>query len=198
LLSNQALLGDLVEQFESGRSGAWYRRQVLMAIIAGTVKEISAHKLLAVRAVITGWVVLVVVFGVLGDLVAYALAQHLWGWTVEVGYGSGIWWPFWLSAGFVSYGGFALSAGAVTGLHRRHAAPMLLMYAGSLFAVLLASAATISWLGPGPVRVPHTLFYIVSVTLSYQWRSGFVFVPVLFILVGILSAANLREERGRA
>jgi hypothetical protein len=75
---------------------------------------------------------------------------------------------------------------------------MLFMYAASVFTVLLAAAATISWLGPGPVWVPHTLFYIVSVTLPYQWRSGFVFVPILFILVGVLSAANLREERVRA
>jgi hypothetical protein len=53
LVSNHALLGDLVEQFESGRSTLWYWRQVLLAIVAVFSQDIRAHKLLATRAVLT-------------------------------------------------------------------------------------------------------------------------------------------------
>jgi hypothetical protein len=54
---NDSLKGDLMEEYRSGRSGAWYWRQVLMTIAVTFWKEISAHKLLAVRAVATGWAV---------------------------------------------------------------------------------------------------------------------------------------------
>jgi hypothetical protein len=192
---NDALIGDLAEEFKRGRSGRWYRRQVLLAIVAGAMKEIGAHRLLAVQAAVMGWGMLLLVFGVFGDLVAYALAKHLWNWTIEIGYQSWTWWPFWVSGAFVSYSGFALSAWVVA---RLHTGPMLLIFAVSVFAVLLASAATLAWLGPGPVGVPHTLFYIVSVTLPYQWRSGFVFVPLIMLLVGVLSAPKLREKRVQA
>jgi hypothetical protein len=36
----------------------------------------------------------------------------------------------------------------------------------------------------GPVPVPHPLFYLVSMTLPYHWRTGFLFVPLLLLLSG--------------
>jgi len=183
-LDVESLQGDLIEQYRLGFSRWWYWRQVLIGIVVGSVQAIGARKLLAVRAVATGWVVLVLVFGVLGDLVAEALAKQVWNWTREVGYGSQTWWPFQLSAAFVSYSGFAFSAWAVARLHRNHTVPMLLAYLASVSTALVASAAIISWLGAG-VPVPHSLFYLVSVTLPYQWRSGFVLVPVIILLSGL-------------
>src|SRR5262249_3751810 len=52
---NEALIGDLLEEYRQGRSAAWYWRQVLMAILVGCGGEVRANKLLAVRAVVTGW-----------------------------------------------------------------------------------------------------------------------------------------------
>ncbi len=40
---NQALAGDLLEEFRSGRSAAWYWRQVLGAIVLGCAKELRTH-----------------------------------------------------------------------------------------------------------------------------------------------------------
>jgi hypothetical protein len=37
---DEALLGDLFEDFQSGRSSAWYWRQVLAAILVGFVREV--------------------------------------------------------------------------------------------------------------------------------------------------------------
>ncbi len=54
---DEALLGDLLEEYRSGRSSWWYWRQTLMAIVVGTASEVRAHKLLTLRAVVVGWIV---------------------------------------------------------------------------------------------------------------------------------------------
>jgi len=53
---NDCLIGDLMEEYSNGRSNAWYWKQVLMAVAIAFYREISAHKLLAVRAVLVGYV----------------------------------------------------------------------------------------------------------------------------------------------
>jgi hypothetical protein len=55
---NDAVLGDLIEQYRSGRSRAWYWQQVILAIAVGAWKEIASHKLLACRAFVTLWGIL--------------------------------------------------------------------------------------------------------------------------------------------
>ena len=51
----ESLLGDLIEQYRQGRSGIWYWRQVLAAILVGTVHDLAAHKTLALRTLMIGW-----------------------------------------------------------------------------------------------------------------------------------------------
>ena len=41
---NDALAGDLLEEFRSGRTGAWYWRQVLAAIVLSCLREILNHR----------------------------------------------------------------------------------------------------------------------------------------------------------
>jgi hypothetical protein len=50
-----ALAGDLLEERARGRSSVWYWRQVLVAACTGVVRTIFDHKLLALRALATGW-----------------------------------------------------------------------------------------------------------------------------------------------
>ncbi len=52
---SESLIGDLMECYGHGRSGAWYWRQVLAAIVLSFCKEVRGHILLAIRAVVTGW-----------------------------------------------------------------------------------------------------------------------------------------------
>jgi hypothetical protein len=70
--ANDALKGDLVEEYGRGRSRAWYWRQVLIAIAIGFSTEVIAHKLLALRAVITGWAVFY--------LLEHTAATPFWEW----------------------------------------------------------------------------------------------------------------------
>ena len=180
-----ALAGDLLEEMADGRSQAWYWRQVLRAIVARTMKEVRRHPYVALHAMATGWIVLLLTFVLFGDLVAEAIAEALWGWTRPEAYRTGYWWPFHVSATIVSYTGFAVSAYAVVRLHRLS---MLLPYALSVVVVLVTSAAFFDWLAR-PIAMPHSLFYLVSVSLPYTWRSGFILAPLVILMSGLTCAA---------
>src|SRR5215471_3208383 len=54
---NDALLGDLAEQYAEKNSAWWYWRQTLGGIVVSTFKDIRNHKLLTLRALIVGWFV---------------------------------------------------------------------------------------------------------------------------------------------
>jgi hypothetical protein len=182
--ASDSLLGDLQEEYESGRSPGWYWRQTLRAVVRGLAKEIVSHPFLGLRAITTGWIALLIFFS-FGDLFTEAIAKLFWGWTRDIGYGTAYWWPFHVSATVVSYAGFAISTLAVVRLHRDRAMPMVIAYLVSTIAALAASAAIIAWLDR-PTPVPHTLFYFVSVGLPHVWRSGFILVPLVIVLAGLL------------
>jgi hypothetical protein len=61
---NDALTGDLIEEYSQGRSTAWYWEQVLIAIVVNFGKEVRDHKLLALRAIVVGWTALYVLLRV--------------------------------------------------------------------------------------------------------------------------------------
>jgi hypothetical protein len=185
---SEALAGDLAEEYRRGRSASWYWRQVLAAVVVASIKEVGGHKLNAMRAIATGWAVLLLIFIGLGDRVANGLAYQFWGWTREIGASSTyVWQPFHITAAFVSYAGFGLSAWAVVRVQRDHALPMLLAYLVSVIVVLTSAATFIAWIAR-PIAVPHPLFYVVSLTLPYVWRSGLVLLPLTILIVGLLSA----------
>ncbi len=59
---NEALAGDLLEEFRSGRSAAWYWRQVLIAMALGFFKDLRTHWLALCFAAL--WTLPVVAFQV--------------------------------------------------------------------------------------------------------------------------------------
>jgi hypothetical protein len=132
------------------------------------------------------------VFFIGGDRSANALAGWLWNWDRQTAYSNGLWWPFQIVAAFVSYAGFALSAVAVVRLNRRHAAAMLVAYTASVFIVLALSSVLLEILirRNGAVPVPHTLFYIVSVTLPFHWRSGLLLAPAIVLIAGLFASTR--------
>jgi hypothetical protein len=52
---NECLMGDLVEEYGSGRSVLWLWHQTANAIASRVATDIRDHKALAIRAVATGW-----------------------------------------------------------------------------------------------------------------------------------------------
>lgn len=179
---DEPMVGDLIEEYAAGRSRMWFWRQALAAVAAGAIRGIRDQPLRAVGAVALGWAVLALVFVLFGDKAANGLAKLMWNWNRAVGYGSNVWWPFQITAAFVSYAGFALSAFVVARLHRGNPA-MLLAYVTSVEIALVAGAVAIEVLTYlyDRVPLPHPLFYVVSVTLPYHWRSGLVLVPLIMV-----------------
>jgi hypothetical protein len=66
---------------------------------------------------------------------------------------------------------------------------MLIAYTASVVLVLSASAVLLEILirRSGAVPVPHPLFYAISVTLPYQWRSGLLLAPSVVLIAGLLA-----------
>ena len=53
--NNDAVIGDLDERYQQGRSSSWYWRQALVTLIVGFCHELRTHKGVAIKAVIRGW-----------------------------------------------------------------------------------------------------------------------------------------------
>jgi hypothetical protein len=75
---NEALAGDLLEDFRRGRSAAWYWRQVLVAIVFGFTRELRAQWPAMTYAAL--WAVPVPVFSVrvVGKIGAIAFLPRRW------------------------------------------------------------------------------------------------------------------------
>src|SRR5262245_46659026 len=89
--SNDAILGDLAEQFRQGRSRFWYWRQVLRAIPTGILDEVSGNKLLAFRALMLGWILVITGAEVFRRLALFSLIPRT-GVRMFVRYGISNWW----------------------------------------------------------------------------------------------------------
>ena len=72
---------------------------------------------------------------------------------------------------------------------------MLLAYIGSVLAVLGVFAAYLEWRA-APLPVPHQLFYLVAVSLPYQWRSGFLLMPIVAGTAGLLTGLRSHDRPG--
>jgi hypothetical protein len=191
-----ALLGDLAEEYQAGRSRAWYWRQTLTAVALTAVRDLKAHPLRTLWSVVIGWGSLLLLFLVLGDFTANGIAGVLWGWDRQAAYATGWWWPFQITAAFVSYAGFALSAIVVVRVSGRHATVKLLAYAASVLLALLAFDVWMETvMARSRVPIPHALFYAVSVALPYHWRSGVVLAPLVVLCAGLLTAPRPPRER---
>ena len=162
-----------------------------MAIAVSFWKEISAHKLLAVRAVAIGWVVLYMyrIFvspWLYGLLLPYAQELPL---AFKFGATSGFaWWVIWLSVR-------AASGWIVARFHREHQTAMVLIFSAS---VLLWKIPMLSWIFSSLVvdafgdsrYAPYIVSNLASVILP----------PVCILLGGLWSAppradASSRNER---
>ncbi len=68
--ANEALAGDLLEEYRECRSTAWYVQEVTVAIASELTRDVWHHKWLVIRALLVGWTAL---------LVYSLLVDQVWG-----------------------------------------------------------------------------------------------------------------------
>ncbi len=193
---NEALTGDLVEEYRQGRSTVWYWRQVLMVVVVGCGNEIRTHKLASVRAIITGWAALILsgflINLALGKLYSKALVALGLGPMVRalvaLGLGPmGLWWRHYYTYAFIfkpCIGGF-LSGWLVARLHRRHRGAMVFMF---VISVLLTGFPEFFRLAADALGNSRFLPYLSVYSLSMG-------LSVVSILFGGLWSATTESAR---
>jgi hypothetical protein len=165
--TTDVIVGDLLEQFHSGRSPAWYWRQALVAIVAGCAGEVRRHRALAARAILVTWAVncgaLLLGREVMIELsmrhfLAYNPQLAMWAICFLGGLGSGL---------------------IVALLNSGHRNAMLLTGAAALLGWALTA---IVFLKPGSVQHPllqfvGATFAVYLVVLAGFAIGGFLFTP---------------------
>jgi hypothetical protein len=192
---DQSLVGDLYEEYGTGRSKAWLWRQVIASVAYGAATDIRCAPRRTSLAIATGWAVAAAVF-LLGDRIAPGLAGFFWQWNQQTAYADHVWWPFYVGALIVTYGGFGLSAVVVAQVNR-HRPAMLLAYVASTFMVLAVAGLVLEILIVRYERlpIPHPLFYAVFSTLRFQWYSGILLVPLTMLLSGTMAVRPRKLAR---
>jgi hypothetical protein len=171
----ESLLGDLIEQYRQGRSGIWYWRQVIAAILVGSVHDLATHKMLALGTLTIGWTLYYLLsFPVTG---AGGIAEDWLSRQVIVCPPESFSCQFWrnqFSVELLIYVAAAVSGGIVARLHRKHWVAMLSLYAAS---VLLFECGMIGLLASqsGP-PVPISRFALIAANLTVVLRPLSIFV----------------------
>jgi hypothetical protein len=186
---NDALKGDLIEQFLAGRTRLWYWRQVLLAIVVHAAADIRAHKLLTVRAAIVGTAILLAC--VKSTLALYLWMSHQWvnAWANE----SRAWLVNWHYFGghlhLVWCLGAVLSGWLVVRLHWRHPAA----------AILTAVASQLPWVAWWglPIWIRTWDQPQFPWTVAHQMIAAFILIGMpLCTLLGGLWAASIDDATG--
>jgi hypothetical protein len=169
-----ALTGDLLEECARGRSAIWYWRQVLIAALTGIGGAIRDHKLLALRAIATGFAIelpLIFLWRFVPDL-------HLPLFSVE----------FQIINGTVSLLAHGATGWIVARTHRAHPVPMasaflvcfLLWYVSRNFSsvgMILVDSLT------KPDARPYLAMYLMII-----------FYAIVGVLAGGILGARPREQ----
>jgi hypothetical protein len=170
---NDHILGDLAEEYQAGRSAPWYWRQVIGAIVFGTVSDIRDHKVVTLRALAVGatsvWFVgNFVIFPLLG-FDEWLFTRGLVKWFYLNGYG----FPRWFGPLHAQAVMFALSGWIVGRTHRRYGISMVLAY-----AVFTACANSINLVRG--TAVPHPFYPMTQLVLIL-----FLLYPLSVLLGGL-------------
>jgi hypothetical protein len=195
---NDAVIGDLDEQYQRGRSLLWYWRQVLLAIVEGFVAEIRLHKLLAIRALFIGNLFKIVTTYLL-DLVTRYLARHRHAWETP---------NLLFSSLVVTILLCAISARIVALLHRPHERATVFAFAAWQFLPSLPLlgfvAAQLSWIREFGGRL-HVLLWntsgataldgVCGVCTSPSWY-GFLLIvtSALITVISLLVGSGVLED----
>lgn len=154
---DDALAGDLAEHATEGGSPLWYWRQVVTSIVSIWIGTIRAHKLLTLRAVVTGWAVWVVLFLIRQSLRESSLPSDWTLWTPTI-------------IALIRYGNWIIIGWTIGMLHRPYQGAMVLAYIAFLIVMsvpVVSQAVSVfghpSYNAPS---VPMVVFAVISLTVG--------------------------------
>jgi hypothetical protein len=190
----EALIGDVMERYQTRQSALWYWRQAVSAIFACAVNDVHDHAGLMLRAIAV-WYVLAWIAGRSAMSVYQGLGLWMWNWTVahDLDRLRVLWFgrPHWQSPPFLlmTCVNQLVIGWIIARLHRPHrAAALLTCGAVSLFysigvGLFIFQPRTVQLLFPvaliaTPVmRISPVLFVLIC-------------VPVSFLLGGLLGSSR--------
>jgi uncharacterized membrane protein len=180
--SRESLIGDLTEQYQLKRSATWYWRQTLMTVLVGAARDVRAHKLIAVRGVIIGWLFL----WLLLLPISYRVS-HLDDWLFEIGLVDvRPWWPnhSFLTKAFTCVGGLCIGRIVV----QWHRISMVLVFAASVLLFMVFWFCLV--VAPYTVETAYRSNGLVLITFAVV---HIILLPASIVLGGLLAADR---ERG--
>lgn len=180
---NEALAGDLLEEYRGGRTVSWYWRQVLIAIVLATANVFREHKVITVRTILLGWAT----FYCFAYLIALPLFKFYNIVLRELGLPTLFWWQHYYTYPIVLIPciGSAASGWIVARLHRRHAASMVLVFLTSLLLWTLPEFARLT---DDSISNPRYLPYLYMQTV-------YVGLAAISVLLGGLWGVRWQERR---
>jgi hypothetical protein len=151
---DDALAGDLAEHTTAGGSPVWYWRQVVSSIASTWIGTIRTHKLLTLRAVITGWTIWAVLF-LLRDLLQAQSLQAQWTPTLIA---------------IIRYSNWIVIGWAIGVLHRPYHGAMVLAYMAFLIVMSVPGVSrAVSIVGHPSYNAPSfamVVFAVISLTVG--------------------------------
>ena len=175
------IAGDLLEEYQQGRSRLWYWREVIVAILTGTWSEVKQHSLSLLGAIAMGWILDLAWHSVITPF-EYSLIEYVFGRPTSP-------WQFAFN-GFLSEVPLVVTIGWTTArFARRCRIPAVFGMAGSLMvagAWRVLNTALIAWASP------YSFYFSV-------WLAFLLPIPLLTVLVlyggGLLTGSPKRSIR---
>jgi hypothetical protein len=186
---NQALVGDLLEQYSEGRSRWWFWRQVVAAVAQSALVNAREHPISSLGGVLAGCITLYA-FGAVGSVLRTQLTVgslinfKLWWWQHS---GPSLGWPLgiaWFTVGSI------VSGWIVARTHDTRWAGTVVLFLATYFVIELG---LVGWMAIRVYRDPHVYVFWERTRLIGELTMLFVVWPT-FIVLGALIRARRADE----
>lgn len=186
---NQALVGDLLEQYSEGRSRWWYWRQVAAAVAQSAFGHACEHPISSLGSVLAGCMTLYAFGAVIGVLrtqltVGSLINLRLW-WGEHNG--PSLEWPLviaWSTVGSIASGWIVARTQGIR-------------WAGTVFLFLatyfVIELGLLGWLAMRVYRDPHVYTFSERTRLVVQLPMLFVMWPACIVLGALIRAGRADE-----
>lgn len=186
---NQALVGDLLEQYSEGRSRWWYWRQVVAAVGQSAFGNAREHPISSLGGVLTGCLTLYAFGAVSGVLrtqltVGSLINFKLWWWQHN---GLSLEWP--LSIAWFTMGSIVSGWIVARTQHARWAGAVVLFLA-TYFVIELG---LVGWMAVLVYRDPHVYTFSELTSLIVELTMLFVMWPACIALGALIRARRADE-----